>query len=139
MSASTWIPFFIVAVGIGIMVLLLASTRRSLSGPGRLPGGTTVDEGKYPSGYWMTIGMAAGIILGILLGLLVQTLVGGISVGIGIGLILGKVLSQRFDRDTRQYTDEEQQRRRSRAAWGLIVMILLILATLAAALLPLLH
>ena len=139
MPQSTWIPFLIVAVGIGIMVLALASTRKSLSGPGRLPGGTTVDEGKYPSGYWMTIGMAAGIVLGILLGLVVQTLVGGISIGLGLGLILGKVLTQRYDKDTRVYTAEEQRERRMRASWGLIAMILLVLGTLVAAILPLLR
>ncbi len=138
MSQSVLIPIVVAMVVIAGLVLFLASTRKSLTGPVPLPSGRAVDDGKYPSGYWMTIGMAAGVILGLLMGFAVQSVVGGISIGIGVGLILGKVLTQRYDKNTRQYTDEEKLERRRRASWGLIAMILLVLATLLAALLPLL-
>ncbi len=138
MSQTTLIPIVIGAVIVVGLVLFLASTRKSLTGPFPLPSGRTVDDGKYPSGYWLTIGIAAGIILGLLLGFVVNTVVGGISIGIGVGLILGKVLTQRFDKVTHQYTEEQKQERLRRASWGLIAMILLVLATLLAALLPLL-
>ncbi len=127
------------ALVIGALVVLLAATRKSLSGPDRPIGNGTTGEGRYPSGFWLSLGIAVGVGIGFLLGLVVNTVIGGISIGIGIGLLLGKWLDQRYDKDTRQYTEEQKQARLRRAAWGLIVMILLILGTLAAALLPLLE
>ncbi len=124
------------AVVIAALVVLLAATRRSMTGP--VPGTAIPEESKYPSGYWLTVGIAAGVALGLLLGLLVKSLAGGISVGIGLGLIAGKLLDNRFDKNTTEYTEDQKQARLRRATWGLIVMILLVLGVLAAALLPLL-
>lgn len=139
MSQTGLLPILAVAAGIAILVILLASTRRSLSGPERLLGDGSTGESNYPSGFWITIGLTAGILLGLLLGLWMHAVLGGVSIGIGVGLLLGKWLGQRYDPDTTQYTAEQQQARLRHATWGLIVMILLILATLAAALLPLLN
>jgi hypothetical protein len=115
-----------------VVVVLLAATRKSLSGPEILPADRPLGNGKYPYGYLMTIGILAGLMLGLLLGLAVRTIPGGISIGIGLGIILGKWLDRRNDRDTKVYTDEETRERLRRASWGLIVMILLVLATLGA-------
>ncbi len=131
------LPIIAAALVIGALVVLLAATRKPLSGPDKPIGDGTSGEGGYPSGFWVSVGIAIGVGLGLLLGLIVNSVIGGISIGIGVGLLLGKWLDQRYDRDARQYTDEQKHARR-REAWGLIVMILLILATLAAALLPLL-
>lgn len=95
-----------------------------------------VAEGKYPSGYWMTIGVTIGVALGLLLGLAVHTLPGGISIGIGVGLIAGKLLDKRYDTDASQFTEDQKRERLRRATWGLIVMILFMIATLIAAVLP---
>ncbi len=126
------------AVAIVVLVVLLASTRRSMSGPVPLPSGEGVEGGKYPYGYWMTIGVCAGLALGLLLGVVVNTVTGGLLVGIGVGLVLGKWLDSRYNKNTSEYTAEEKQMRLRRASWGLVVMVLLILATLVAAIWPLL-
>ncbi len=137
---QTSVLFLIVgALIIVVLVVLLAATRKSVSGPIPIPGLPKGAEGKYPYGYWMSIGITAGIAIGLALGLAVNSLVGGISIGIGLGLIIGRVLDKRYDKPTVEYTEDEIQERRRRATWGLILMILLVLGTLAAALLPLLQ
>ncbi len=138
MLASDAVPVAVAALVIGALVVLLASTRKSLSGPDRPIGDGSTGESKYPSGFWMSVGLIGGITLGVPLGFVVHSLLGGIFIGIGIGLILGKWLDRRFDKDTTQYTEEQKQVRLRRATWGLIMMILLVLGTLLAALLPLL-
>ncbi len=138
MSQSNALLLIAGAVAIVVLVVLLASTRRSMSGPDSEQADPALATGKYPSGYWMTIGVCAGLALGLLLGIVVNTVTGGLLVGIGVGLVLGKWLDSRYDKNTRQYTAEEKQMRLRRASWGLIVMVLLILATLIAAILPLL-
>ena len=136
MSSSIVLVILFAALLIAAMVVLLAATRWSLSGP--IPGGHPEADGKYPSGYWMSIGLTVGVALGLLLGLVLQSLAGGISIGIGLGLIVGKWLDRRYDTDITQYTEQQKQERLRRATWGLVVMILFVLATLAAAILPLL-
>jgi hypothetical protein len=132
------IPLLIASLVIVALVVMLAATRRSLSTLKLPPGNHAVAEGKYPSGYWMSIGIAAGVALGVLLGLVVHALTGGISVGIGIGLILGKVLDNHFDKVDTQFTEEQKQERLRRAGWGVLVMIMLVIATLVAAVIYLL-
>ncbi len=138
MSQSNGPLFIAGAVAIVVLVVLLASTRRSLSGSTSEQASPALATGKYPFGYWMTIGVCAGLALGLVLGVVVNTVTGGLFVGIGVGLVLGKWLDSRYDKVTRQFTAEEKQMRLRRASWGLIVMILLILATIVAAILPLL-
>jgi hypothetical protein len=133
MPSSYVFPILVASLVIAALVVLLAATRKSLSGLKWLPGSHAVAEGKYPSGYWMSIGIAVGVALGILLGLALHALAGGISIGIGVGLILGKALDNRYDKvDETQFTEEQKQERLRRAGWGLIVMILMVLATLLA-------
>jgi hypothetical protein len=138
MSETSLIPILFAAAGIAVLVILLASTRKSLSGPDQPIGDGSAGESKYPSGFWITIGLTVGIVLGLMLGLWMHAVLGGVSIGIGVGLLIGKWLVQRYDPDTTPYTAEQQQARLRRATWGVVVMIILILATLAAALLPLL-
>ncbi len=82
-------------------MFLLAATRRSLSGSASEQVNPAPATGKYPFGYWMTIGICAGLALGLLLGVVVHTVAGGLSIGIGVGLILGKWLDSRYDKGTR--------------------------------------
>jgi hypothetical protein len=139
MLFSYLVPILIGSLVIAALVVMLAATRRSLSTLKLPPGDHAVAEGKYPSGYWMSVGIAAGVALGVLLGVVVHTLAGGISIGIGIGLILGKVLDDRFDKVNTQFTEEQKQGRLRRAGWGMLVMIVLVIATLASAVIYLLE
>jgi hypothetical protein len=133
MLFSNLVPLLIASLVIVALVVMLAATRRSLSTLKLPQGNHAVAEGKYPSGYWMSIGIAVGVAAGVLLGLVVHALTGGISVGIGIGLILGKVLDNHFDKVDTQFTEEQKQERLRRASWGVLVMIMLVIATLVAA------
>ncbi len=112
------IPVIIAAVVIAVLVLLLASARKSQTGPAPLSGSRAWVDCKYPAGYRMKIGIAAGVVLGLGLGLAVGTFVGGISIGIGVGLILGKLLTQRYDKDTRQWTEDQKLERLRHATWA---------------------
>ena len=90
--------------------------------------------GKYPEGYFLSMGIALGIPLGLPFGIALGNIAFGPGIGLAIGAGIGAVMEAKAKKQgkIRPLTEEEKKRRKTAAIVGVIALVLGILAFLGA-------
>ena len=96
---------------IGVAIALVIMMRRSLINR------DTITEGKYPRGYWMSVGISIGVGIGAALGVALENIGAGIAIGIAIGSGIGASLEQKNKDNIRPLTEQAQRRQK----WGIAI------------------
>jgi hypothetical protein len=89
------------------------------------------EEGKYPKGHWMGVGIAIGIgfgiPMGVLFGVVMDSIALGISlgpaIGVGIGCAIGAALEAKHRDEIRPLTEGEKKTRRILIAIAIVLLL----------------
>jgi hypothetical protein len=91
----------------------------------------TINEHKYPKGYWMSIGIGIGVAIGAAMGPIFDNFGVGIGIGIAIGTSIGASLERKNKDNIRPLTEQEQKRQKLGIVIGLALVGVLLLALIA--------
>jgi ABC-type Fe3+ transport system permease subunit len=121
MADSYLIAATVVAVLVALVaaVAVLSATRRMRQDRSSQPSSHVEEEGRYPEGHWMGVGLGIGIALGVgvavPIGIAMDNLGLGLALGPGfglaIGVAIGSSLEQRHRDEIRPLTDRERRSR----------------------------
>jgi hypothetical protein len=139
MTDSLWLLLASVGlvVVIGLVIVAALWRARTVAGPD-----SQNRTGKYPEGYWQSMGISLGLVIGMAIGLPLGIAMDNIAIGtalgpgfgLAIGAGIGASLEQKHRHEIRPLTESER-RTRSRAVLIGVVALLLGVAAFALVLL----
>jgi hypothetical protein len=131
MTDSLWL--LLAGVGlvvvIGLVIVAALWRARTVAGPD-----SQNRTGKYPEGYWQSMGISLGLVIGMAIGLPLGIAMDNIAIGTALGPGFGASLEQKHRHEIRPLTESER-RTRSRAVLIGVVALLLGVAAFALVLL----
>ena len=118
------VAIFVILIFVGVLAAIIGKQRRK----------EIKKTGKYPEGYFLSMGIALGLPLGFPIGLAMDNIALGPGFGMAIGVAIGAALESKYKKQgkIRPLTKQEKKNRKMAVIIGGILVVLGVIALLAA-------
>jgi hypothetical protein len=118
------------------VVVIIAAMRAARQARTTQSSGLAAQQGKYPEGHWLGMGISIGIVLGagfgVAIGTAMDNLALGIALGPAMGLPIGVAIGSRWEQqhkdEIRPLTEDERRIRRFTTVAGVAILAIGVLA-----------